>query len=276
MKKAFIIFGFVAALGITFSLNILNHIDVDKKRNSDNVIISHNPLSVNDLKNVQNIIGEKKFLTHINFSIFDLSKPSADIVENYNSKELISVLNDNLTSLFDCYVKTKCGVDESVAATLIGRNLELVKYSLKKNIELSKSVNWIVVRECSGIKNNNIRIISADLLFNFDSHNNGATKLSDIASSYSGEEKAEFYKSFSETLTHDERGVYITSLRNSFINDDFETVELLVNQMKEMHLKKEEIAELEKSLCHFKLNSKWNKIKNSMSSLSSSFEKTCL
>ncbi|MGZ3788407.1 MAG: hypothetical protein ACXVLQ_07770 [Bacteriovorax sp.] len=276
MRKAIYVFGVVALAGIAYSLNIITQIDVDKHQNSNSIKIDQTTLSESDVKNIQNIIGEKNLHSQINREIFDLTKSSYEILTKNKSDEIIAVVNVNLASLFDCFNKSKCGVADSIVETMIGRHLELIKVAIKNDIHSSLAVNWIVVRECSGLNNKDIRILSLDLIRNYDSQNNGAIKILDIASSYSGEAKAEFFRTFAETVLADERKMFISALKESFSKDDSKTVELIVENINEMNLNKVEIAYLEKSLCHLKSKENWNKIKMAMSSASPDFEKTCL
>lgn len=276
MKKVFMIFGFVAALGITFTVNSIRQTNADKNRNSDNVKIEGSSLTENELKSIQNIIGEKNFQSDLNKKIFDLSKSSSEILKSSSSKEVVSAANNNLATLFDCYVKSKCGVSDSTINSLIGRHLELIKLAIKNENNTSKDVNWTVIRECEGIKNNNIKILASDLLFNYDSHNNGKTRMLDMVASYSGAEKVDFFKSVAETLNADEREVFISTLKNSFKNDDSKTVQLIVENLNNLKLSKVELANIQKDLCHLKAKDNWEKIKSAMSSISPDFEKSCL
>ncbi len=275
MRKVFIVFGIVATAGITFSTITLNQINVDKKSNSDRVQISNIVLSEENLKSIHRTINEKNVQSQFNDLIFDLSKSSSQVLTKDNAKEIITVANNNLAAFFDCFNRSGCGVADSVIKTMIARNLELIKVALKINIGLSKNVNWIVVRECSGLNVENIEVLSLDLLRNYNTQNNGDQKILDIASSYSGKDKVDFFMKTAETLTSDERKMFVSALKDSFNKDDPKTVELVAEEIGKFGLEKFEIADLEKSLCRFKASESWNKIKNSMSLVSPGLENTC-
>jgi hypothetical protein len=260
----------------TFTISTLQQKNADNYKNSDRVEISKTALTQNDLKNIRQILNENSLQSQLNDLILNLSKSSNEILNKKNSKELITIANNNLASLFDCYIKNKCGVNESILKIMISRHLELIKVALKNDIKMSPAVNWIVIRECSGINNNDVRILTADLLFNYDTKNNGNIKILDIASSYSGQAKADFFKTISEALLPAERKLFISALKESFLKDDSKTIELIVLNLNEMSLKKTEVSDLGNSLCHLKTKENWNNIKLAMSSVSTGFEKTCL
>jgi 5-bromo-4-chloroindolyl phosphate hydrolysis protein len=114
MKKVIIIFGLVAIAGITFTISTLQQKNADNYKNSDRVEISKTALTQNDLKNIRQILNENSLQSQLNDLILNLSKSSNEILNKKNSKELITIANNNLASLFDCYIKNKCGVNESI------------------------------------------------------------------------------------------------------------------------------------------------------------------
>ncbi len=246
MKNVFIIFGIVMTAGILFSYNTLNQKNVNNYKNSDNIKISSKEIPQLDLMPIKLLIDKNNIHSSINNKILNLSQSTTEIISSNNSKDIIFVTNQNLSILFDCVINLQCKINITIAKTLIARHLDILKSELKLDNTLSKIVNWIVIKECSGLNNSDINSLALDLLFHYNTQNNGSTVMLEISSSYRGEDKVEFFRTMSEALLPDERKLFISTLKTSIQKDDRKTVELILKNLNEFRLSQAEILDIKK------------------------------
>ena len=266
MREFILVFGLIASIGITFVYRSTNQTETLKTQNSNSINLSKITISSEDQKIIsslfdQNIQSSLLFKNIINFQL-----TLNQTITSLNANEYIAIANQNIVTLFNNLNHSLDVGDQqnrTLKLNLLARHLEVIKYSLQSAPSLSKNVNWNIVRQSSGLKNESSELLAHDLLRNYDLKNNGNLYLLEISKTYRGKAKAHFFVSISEALLKSERPVFLNTLKYSFEHDDYQTtVSPILISLKEMKLDHQEIVVVTKSLCHFQKNSEtWNDIK---------------
>jgi hypothetical protein len=225
-------------------------------------------------------------------NIIDPKLNFENILTLQNSQDYFELVNTIVPDLVLCLRKDNCGIiknntngpsfdtDSTLAHLLLAKNIIILHKTLKLRPELVTHVDWNLMTEISGLNGNEIKAASLSLLTEFDKRNNGKDRLFEIAKTYRGSEKADFFALISADLVLEERPIFIQTLEKSFNEDEPSTVIKIVQNMKKFHLSKVEVADLGRALCNSKLkaanDSNWKSIMTSMKNIDSSFEQNCI
>jgi hypothetical protein len=235
-------------------------------------------------------------ISHIQSDLWkNISNPKLNLektITKTNSKEYFELANKILPDLVFCLRKNNCGItkneinsktfdtDSTLAHFLLAKNISVLHETLKHQPELAVQLDWNLITEISGLSGNEIKEASLSLLTEFDKRNNGKERLFEIAKSYRGTEKADFYALISADLVLEERPIFIQTLEKSFNEDEPDTVIKIVQNIKKFHLSKVEVSDLGKALCRSKLkaanDNNWKSIVTSMKNIDSNFEQSCI
>jgi hypothetical protein len=276
MRKVGLIFLFVAVCEFTYLYRITRQTEALKIQTSDNIQIENINISENDQKIIQKLIPQINNQLLLSSLFVDLKKSPDEVITKENAKEVITIANANISILLICAIRHNCEVSDVATQSYLEHHLDILKIALRHDPTQASAVNWILVRQSSGINNSHVKIISTDLLRNYDPRNNGTEQFFKIAETYKGKDKVTFFIQMSEALISEERGVFISTLKESLRKDSAANVELLVKNFKDMSLKQRELVDLQKDLCHFKGTNIWSSIRENMLKISGEFDRACL
>jgi hypothetical protein len=252
----------------------------------ENIVLSGKEMTIsrNDLQLIETYLQPKNRHSPLWGIIGDFKANLQAIINPENANGYFEIATQNLPDLVLCLRKNLCGVispeaDRTPAHLLVARTLDVILISLKNKPELALLVDWNLVTEVSGLKGNEIRVSSRELLSKFDPRNGGKNHLFEIVESYKGKEKASFYSKLAEDISIAERPIFISTLNKSLERDDPETVISIVGSMKKFRLTSAEIASLGKALCRFKKGDvqqqNWKVIALEMKKYDINFEQNC-
>jgi hypothetical protein len=252
----------------------------------ENIVLSGKEMTISrtDLQLIETYLQPKNIHSPLWGNIRDFKVNLQAIINPENASAYFEIASQNLPDLILCLRKNLCGVispetDRTASHLLVARTLDVILISLKNKPEVALLVDWNLVTEISGLKGNEIKVSSRELLSKFDPRNGGKNHLFEIVESYKGREKASFYSQLAEDISINERPVFLSTLNRSLERDDPETVINIVGSMKKFRLTGIEIASLGKALCRFKREDvqgqNWKVITLEMKKYDIDFEKNC-
>ena len=268
MREFILVFGFIASIGITFVYKSTTQTEVLKNQNSNNIDLSKLKLTEDDQKIIESLFGEPFTKSPIFLAVSNFKTPLKQSINSSNAKDFIALANENIVTLFNNLNHASGNKNRVLKLNLLARHLEILKVALQVNPTLSTLVNWNIVRQSSGLKNESSELLAHDLLRNYDLKNNGNLYLLAISKTYHGKAKADFFVSLSEGLLKSEKNLFLNVLNESLENDDLNTISPIILNLREMRLSQVEVVQVSKSLCHFQNNNeKWIDIKKSLNQI---------
>lgn len=290
MKNRNTIFVFIL-VAITFSIAKVYFIN-DFKVPREKIVVSDQEaiFPKNDLKKIESFLKPENVQSPIWEVLVDYRTDLKKTINKQNAQSYFETASKNLPDLVFCLRKDFCGMDKPTvespyfdsertpAHLLVARTLKVISETLKNRPELAKQVDWNLITEISGLTGNEVRAASMELLLKFDRRNAGKENLFEIAESYKGTAKANFYTQVAADLLPEERPIFMITLEKSLEQDDPNTVISIVEQIQSLHLSRSEVAIVGKALCHFKdgHKSNWQMIVSKMKVVDNNFEHNCL
>lgn len=290
MKHRNTIFVFIL-VSIVFSVAKVYFIN-DFKVPREKIIVSNQEASLpkNDLKKIESFLKPQNIQSPTWEVLVDYRTDLKKTINKQNAESYFETATKNLPDLVLCLRKDFCGMDKPTvespyfdsertpAHLLVARTLKVIFETLKNRPELARQVDWNLITEISGLTGNEVRAASMELLVNFDRRNAGKENLFEIAASYTGIAKANFYSQVAADLLPEERPIFMNTLEKSLEQDDPHTVISIVEQIQFLHLSKAEVTVVGKALCRFKDGHKfnWQMIVSKMKVVDNNFEQNCL
>lgn len=290
MKNRNIIFVFIL-VSITFSIAKVYFIN-DFKVPREKIVVSNLEvlLPKTDLKKIESFLKPQNIQSATWETLVDYRTDLKKTINKQNAQSYFETASKNLPDLVHCLRRDFCGMDKPTvespyfdsertpAHLLVARTLKVIFETLKNRPELATQVDWHLITEISGLDGNEVKSSAMDLLLHFDRRNAGKDNLFEIASSYTGTAKANFYSKVAADLLPEERPLFINTLEKSLEQDDPNTVISIVERIQTLHLSDSEVATVGKVLCRFKDGHKhnWDMIVSKMKVVDNNFEQNCL
>jgi hypothetical protein len=239
-------------------------------------------------KNLSTQILSDKYWSVIN----DFSVSPNQLVNSNNSRALFKLTNGTIGDLVGCLKKNFCGMErrsdndayfdenKTPAHILLGRNLEIMLVTLAAHSEYQSEIDWEVIRELTENSNEKVQVMAIRLL---QMKNNSGDNLQilNIVDNYKGIAKAQALSEIANSKGNDqdERQLLLNSIEKSFAADDPHTVISIVENLGNMHLKRDELDRVSKYLCHYKENGtddpNWKMIKYLMHKWEVDLQNSC-
>jgi hypothetical protein len=234
----------------------------------------------------------KEILTDENWiKINDYSLAVKDLVSLNNSRSLFKLSKQSVNDLSSCLKKDFCGMEKrdendsyfdetkTPGHILLGRNLEILSQTLDQNPELSKEVDWDVIRDLTDSANEKVQVLAVNLLKNHNSKEDSAEKLLKIADDYKGRAKADALVEISADNSEEAHARLLNSITKSFSSDDPNTAISVMEKLPQMHLSLREMEMVANYLCHYKElgaeDHNWKMIKFQMGKQSVQMDTVC-
>lgn len=239
----------------------------------------------------KNVSDQKKVKQISLQNINDFSKKATDIVNKENAVELLNLSIQNIKILNECIQKNYCGMakrndedpyfdfDRTPAHIYLKRSLEILLESLKIEPSLISSVDWELIDELSKNSNQNIQLLTLDLLSRNGDFNKNIEHLLFLLSQFKGEAKADGLVLLSLKINLENKKQFLNLLEKIFLTDDNDTILNVVSKLGKMSLSQKEIERVTPSICHLKteiLNgANWKMIKHDYFNLNLDLDKIC-
>jgi hypothetical protein len=209
-------------------------------------------------------------------SILNFKYNPKDIPTKENGKEIVELVNIEIQNLTTCLKDENCRAPEDLKSKtlLMKRYLLILKATLEQYPVESQRVSWEQVRGLVGLPFPEIQGLVSDLLRFSNEKNDGKKEFKKIIALYSGAEKAKVLKNMAQDLLPDERSLFINAVSESLKDDSFDTLKLIISNLRLMKMNDVELIKMLNGTCLLKEDIK-NKLGEELKKIHLNMQSIC-
>jgi hypothetical protein len=209
-------------------------------------------------------------------SILNFKYNPKDIPTKENGKEIVELVNIEIQNLTTCLKDENCRAPEDLKSKtlLMKRYLLILKATLEQYPVESQRVSWEQVRGLVGLPFPEIQGLVSDILRFSNEKNDGKKEFKKIIALYSGAEKAKVLKNMAQDLLPDERSLFINAVSESLKDDSFDTLKLIISNLRLMKMNDVELIKMLNGTCLLKEDIK-NKLGEELKKIHLNMQSIC-